>query len=86
MRWLTLTLGILLLATQASLWLGKGSLPMSGVFSAHSTRRRRAMRHLKSETPVCLPRSMTCARVLKWWKRRPEASWACCAPMKFWCR
>ena len=27
MRWLTLTLGILLLATQASLWLGKGSLP-----------------------------------------------------------
>ena len=27
MRWLTLTLGLLLLATQASLWLGKGSLP-----------------------------------------------------------
>ena len=27
MRWLTLTLGVLLLATQASLWLGKGSLP-----------------------------------------------------------
>ena len=27
MRWLTLTLSILLLSTQASLWLGKGSLP-----------------------------------------------------------
>ncbi|MEK0418542.1 MAG: hypothetical protein RI949_2548 [Pseudomonadota bacterium] len=27
MRWLTLTLSILLLATQGSLWLGKGSLP-----------------------------------------------------------
>ena len=27
MRWLTLTLSILLLDTQGSLWLGKGSLP-----------------------------------------------------------
>lgn len=27
MRWLTLVLAVMLIATQASLWLGKGSLP-----------------------------------------------------------